>query len=363
MGLVDVGTMFYPDPTRFPGGSITKNAADLRFQASTTKIARLMQVPHWADGLEVDEIYVQMGNTPTANELRAGLYTVDSATGAPTTTGYDGGGDNYGSASVSANSLVTIALSRNVTLTAGEWLAIVFEPNDGDAVDMYLGSVSSFANSFGRTPQTWRYVASWATSAFIPALGIKTTTGLVLTEHRSILYSSVTPINYNTGTGGTTGDENALKLTIPFTCRVTGLYFSNWPIGGNREFILYYNNDASSKSTGTIDNEFIGASTLTSYFFFDAPVTLTAGDLIRICQKPTSGSNTYQYKAVFPDSSWVTQFGVPSGACRSYRADSGSWNDVTDEIVIAGLIIDQLDDGTGGGSGGLPIGRIISGGV
>lgn len=157
-------------------------------------------------------------------------------------------------------------------------------------------------------------------------------------------------------------DEYAAVFELPFKCRISGGYYHIGSIGATDPFeiILYSDPEGTPTPIATIsvDPDAVGSSSGTPapfYFSFSSSITITPNTRYAIAIRPTNftiginthsfGSGNDKYKKAFPFGGNVFLMG---------RTDqTGAFSTIqTYYLPLFGLMIDQLDDGAGGGEGG-----------
>jgi hypothetical protein len=109
-------------------------------------------------------------------------------------------------------------------------------------------------------------------------------------------------------------------------------------------------NELNSSSTA-VDGDTTAASTAgTINNFFDNTVAVTAGTTYRAVIEPTTATNVTVGTVTLPSASYRTA--SPAGTTSHYTTftTAGGWVDTaTDQIPAMDVILDQIDNGAGGG--------------
>lgn len=346
MALVSAGPFLWPDPNTFAGFASLSSGANSQINGSGQRIGLVFPVP--ASGT-ITKLGIRVSTCASAVTSRLGLYTVDSS-GNPTSTTY--GGSTYQTFTPAANTYSEVTLGTPATATAGDVCAWVVE-FDSTAGDMFV-SVASGANIVQAYPTLKKFNgSSWSSSTASLVMGhIYYSDGGGYYGHTSALYpatGAVSTGSYNVNTAGS--DEYAIKLTVPFRCRVAGIWsaFSS-SAGGDFEAILYSGTTALKTAAMDADAPQAASGNPRRYLFASGQ-TVDAGDTVRAAIRPTTTtSNTWRSLALHAAGA-ETAFGLPSGSHLSTRLDQGAWSDsATTTLPAIGLIVDQLDDGASAGS-------------
>lgn len=184
--------------------------------------------------------------------------------------------------------------------------------------------------------------AAPASVTFAAALGSSSTSWYNLDCCLPI--STTSSITFN----NTSSARRGLRFQVPFKCRCIGAYFWNPASTGDFNLILFDDagSELSSSSTAVDGNHASTTGGILSYCF-DNTVTLSAGTWYRVAIEPTSATNCGLATITMPSSSYIG--GTGWGANAHYTTYvASSWTDTaTDQVPLMGIIIDQVDDGTG----------------
>lgn len=346
MALVACGKLLYPDPTRLLAFSQLSTNANFQINGSGYRWGAVFSVPVSGTCTKVG---MRINTCASAVTSRLGLYTVDGS-GNPTTTLY--GSSNYGTFTPAATTYSEVTLGTSATMTAGDFAALVVE-FDSTAGDMFVSASNGTNNSFS-IPYTAKYNgSSWSKQA----------SGQLIQGH--LYYSDgggqyydcgLSPFNgaystaaYNSATAGS--DEYALKMTVPFKCRIAGIWHNYTNAAGGDYDCVLYDGTTALKSV-PIDGDTVATAIGVRHCWFSSGYTCAAGTVVRASIKPTTTTSvTYRNYALFAANT-EQSLGIPQGTHLSTRLDSGAWSDTTTTLPSIGLIIDQLDDGASAGGGG-----------
>jgi hypothetical protein len=149
----------------------------------------------------------------------------------------------------------------------------------------------------------------------------------------------------------TNSAKRGLLFTPPMSCRAVGIRWHQNNNAGNYNAVLYDSGgtELSSSSTAYDGDHAISSVGGLSTVFFDNPVTLTAGTTYRIAIEPSSATNCNVSTIVLPSANY--RGASPAGATANYTTfATATWTDTaTDTLPIMDVVIDQLDNGAGGG--------------
>lgn len=161
----------------------------------------------------------------------------------------------------------------------------------------------------------------------------------------------------------TNGRADGARFQVPFKCRVIGMRRFNGSAIGDYNVLLQddSNNELGSTSTAQ-DGDYTGGTTAGErVHFFDNAITLSTGTWYRLCVEPTSGTTVGFGDFSIPNTNYLSA--CPGGANFYYTTrSSGIWTDTQTRVPLIDLLIDQIDDGAGGSSGGGPLigGRLVA---
>src|SRR3990167_6192646 len=355
MALVDCPAFLFPGPLRAQCGG-TSFAANAMADANDA-VAGFCAIPKAGN---ITKIGFRTGTSSSpVGTLAVGLYAPDANGDPDVATGAYKGMVVGTQANPAANTSYTLTLGTQAT-------AVV----KGDTVlptitwSAYTsGSVNIQTHDYNGGNTTYKDV--WAT-AWTRAAG----QGVFWLEYDDGSYAyignlfpgvTITTANYKTSASP---DEVALRFnpTAPF--RAAGIWFKGRPttVAATYNAVLY--NAASSALETTTCNpatNVLAASGL-QYHLFDTPVALTAGLVYRVAVLPTADVDVAVMNWTAPTNAVLDQ--TPGGKefFLSTRADAGAWTDSDTQKPVMGLIVDQIDDATGG-AGGLLVHSGMTGGL
>lgn len=301
-------------------------------------------------------------NAVTAwDDLKAGIETVNSATGYPTGTA-KGGCVPGTTADSDANEWKWVTLDTAATVSMGDLISAVIEFDSYVDGNLTISSVVSglIAGTGQYFPYGAAYVGgAWAkTSRPVPNIGIKYSgedaicipgMGLVdLDDSKEIYNNTDTP------------DKIGNRISYPFPCRVNGIW-AGLEVDANLNIVLYDSDGYTELGTISFDSD-VRYSTSNDIFhgMFSSTITLAKDTVYYLICEPQSGSDIrlgYLGVGAAADMS-AHPFGTGiykteiSGAVASGNNFVTHSTESPTERCALGLLADQFDDGTGG-SGGL----------
>jgi hypothetical protein len=346
MAMVSCGELFWPNDSpanRWVNGP--SGAATYLFDSTNTKVASLFTLPKSGT---ITTVVFDLQAMTTDQQVRASVQTVDGAANPSSPTGSYYGSSNYGDDAItlSANAPLEIALGTSATATVGETVAVVLEwvstaGNTRIAV--------ANAGTYGGVGYYRRWSgASWTASNVQASMCVKYNDGSYAGPS---FCTNATTLTYHANTAG--ADEYGNLLTVPFKCRVVGLWWispSSGTTSNDMKVVLYTGTTELASSSADPQVSYRGASMVQTAYFSTAQ-TLSPGTYYATVQ-PQSTANNYTFNEIDVGSNAL--LGTWPGGTGCYqckRVDAGSWSTVTNKIMPIGLIIDQLDDAAGGAGG------------
>jgi len=149
-----------------------------------------------------------------------------------------------------------------------------------------------------------------------------------------------------------TPDEKALRFQVPFKCRAWGCWIPV-EVDGATDIVLY-DSAGAVKATISLNPDVRLNSSQVAYFLpFATPVTLDINSTYRLAIKPTSTTDIRAMSVIVDEVAIMDQLSGGQSVYYSERTNGGAWTDTTTKRMLAGIILDQLDDGVGGGGGGV----------
>jgi hypothetical protein len=355
MALVDIGHIRYPYTPRGLYDLNTDTLSNSHMNDATDNIAWVIQITK-AGTLE--QIHCRTATVGGDQTLRVSFQELD-ANGKP-----DGTDVEWRDVAVLAAEDKTIIQSGIITddgtdtgvkrvVAVGDRFAVVFampawttstlqlgymirdSDEYGECYPLFANSPPTFTHLFGDIVGAVEY--DDATFGYIPNM---------------MIFSSTTSVTID---DADTPDEYALKIQVPFSCRVSGVWMKGGSGSVNSSFITLYSAGGSTlKGPITASDKTFGSNAHTKIYNynFDTPLELTANTVYRISWKPPASpaAKIFWYYS-FPDAAMRETMSNGLNMEMSSRVDSGAWTDSDTDMPVGGFIIDQVDDGAGGGGG------------
>lgn len=337
MTLVAVPPFMLWDWAIIGGGGNSTSVLD----AANEKYAIIMQAPKAGT---IDKFMFRTGTVTTGETLDVRVETV-AADGSPSGSLWAA---NTNAAVVVANADDNVAKEATFTAGAvvakGDWFAIVLAMPGVTSGNMQI--TRSINSGFMSAPYAMHFTASWARLTSWPYGAVHYTDG----------WASIPGLfTAGGGTGAfassTNPDERGNKITVPFACKVSGIWKADTTNDGDYTLKVY---DSANNvlSDINIDGNFhADANSPPMYLWLDNELTLAAGDVVRVTLLATTATNV-----------GIADISCPSGLAAALpgggnvvgttRNDAGAWTDTAETNYLLGLIISALDDGAGGSAGG-----------
>lgn len=311
-----------------------------------------------AEAMTISHVSFRTGTVTVSGtaEVIVSIEGVAAATGLP-----DGAATYGGSASaattVTSNANPIIALGGAATVAKGQIFAVKIAYSSGTSIIVQQINNTSVYRSLPyqvlNTGTPTKFTIS--TSAMTIAVGSSATAFYYLQGTLPLSASAAGAFN------NTNSAKRGLRFVIPMNCRAVGLRnYQNTSVG-DFNAVLY--NDAgtelSSSSTAFEGDVNSASNNGSGDYYFDNSVTLTGGTAYRIAIEPSSATTANVWTLTLPSADF---FGAtPARATAVYTSfATATWTDSTTQLPVMDLLIDQVDDGTGSGSGGGGQ-RVISG--
>jgi hypothetical protein len=343
MALVDCGPIYYPDVDSWSAGLGTT----LAMTGAGFKAAFLITVPKTGS---ITAVTIRTGTVTSSQTLRVTLQTCDATTGDASGTLY--GGSAAGTqAAPASNTMYSVTLGTPASATYGDqvWVVVEFDSTAGNLI---ISSMTMLTNhGYPATSlyngTTWTRGAGWfagyldygGTAYYDQTLPVATVT--------------ITTIN-----SGSAPNEYATNFTLPFPCRVRGFMVLGTPNSNTAtvDFILYdaSNNVLASRSFDP-KRMFGSSAARPTTDIFNAPAIIAANTLYRLAMKPTSVNAMNITYWDFPSAAALGALSGGTAVSSSSRTGAGAWTNNAARRIALVPMIDQVDDGSGGGSAGSPI--------
>lgn len=348
MSLVSLGQPFL-FPSRVSWSTVGQfNSGNIQAGASGQKIGAVIRVPK-SGTLDKFEFLVPL-YTGT-NTVQVAFQDVGLADGLP-----DGVNDQFRAGNPPNGAWFAPGLitsdgtdggSKRV-VTAGDYLACIaeFSAYTSGALQMrtYTGP-----NGSGPFYNVTHNGTSWSKGLLnvYPGIVLKYDDGSYMAPLSDVLvaFSSITA--NATFNSGSTPDEVAMRLRMPFRCTVVGAAVN---LDDDEDITIRLYNDADTvlaSATNDKDVRGVGAADELVFYTFTAPVTLETGVTYRLSALPNSTTNCRYWDSTYD----AAVMGASGGGTQWYlstRTDGGSWTDTTTSRPLGWhLLVSQVDDGAG----------------
>ena len=344
---------WFPDTLSYMSETISQT--DFLIDASGEKVGFIFTSPKTGN---IDRVTFRVGTLTTAQTLRVGLYTVDTATGDPTTTAY--GGMTVGTqTSPAANTMYEVTLGTAAATTVGDYIAMVIE------FDSTVGNlaISGLNIVGGSTVAGVPYLdhlqgagPTWGKSSFrLPLMTIRYDDATYEVAG-GIPVGTVTATSYNSGSAT---NEIGHYFSLPGPVRAAGIAVSG-DFDEGTDIVLYDSDGTTVLRTVSLDKDIRAQTSRALYRIRFSPLTLSKNTNYRLVVKPTTVTNIQLYE--FSVLSAGMMDGVPGGQnCYKTAKTSGTWGQTTTSRVWGlSLLIDQIDDAvSAGGLAANPTGGFV----
>ena len=341
-------------------GGYTGGGSNHAFNATTTKFAYCYEAPVTDT---ITELYFRTGTVTTGTTVRFSVQTCGTD-GRPSGTLWAANTEGtVAIADANDNVWKTVTLTASASVTAGNKVAIVFEYSSGAVPSLNITGLQSglfddcphWPLRFTDTGAGW---ATWSTSSPICWIIKYGTAGIIFHSSLTPLDPSITVTSFDNATAT---HERGTKFTVPMKCRVRGfkVLLGNFDAGADYTHTLWpasSTGDGDALRQGTCDGDIVYSTTEDGYriHMFSSPYELAVGTTYYIGIRADTANNIGIYEGTF---SGVTgqSGGLPGGSTwftvtRTWAAGVGSaWTEDAARTPFINLIIDQLDDGVGGG--------------
>ncbi|MCZ2109083.1 MAG: hypothetical protein LC118_05865 [Dehalococcoidia bacterium] len=338
MALVDVPGMVWPEAWQASG-----SFANFRVDAAGEKAAMIIRVTK-AGSIRKVHFRLNTVTTPTDTDVR--IETVDPATGNPTGTLWAANTNvTVASGSLTGNTCITSGALTADAVVAVYVIAVVIAPSGSP--DYNVAGYTMY-NTDNVSSYTALYTTSWTKTGGIgPNVGLEYSDG----SFGYIPYCAPMQNNSNISLStSTTPDEVAMKFSVDAPMRIAGAHLF-MVVTGDFQLVLY--EGTTALATASFDKDLAGnAGSRSAWIMFNAPVELVAGTTYYLAIKPTTTTAlTMYYQEVSVVGLW-DQMSGGQAVHGAQRVDLGGWTSQTLRRYSIAAIFDQIDDGTGSGSGG-----------
>lgn len=311
-------------------------------------------------GGDITHIHFRTTTVTTGTTVIVSVVTVDGS-GQPTTTLWGTTTSNsYLILLTDDNINHRVPLDAAATVALGDIIGITVK---NDAAGVGVLNIARAMSMYAGPGRAMPYSGGPLLSNKVDAIG----------SHFALEYSDGTiamPAGMLTGpmaptlvtiTTASNPDEVGIHFTPVIDMRVSGWWFlAGLTAAGSYRVSLYAASSNTPLATSTGDTDHVSnsvARTLTGFWDDVADgITLAAGTAYRLTLVPLSATNHNVYRLTAYNNACYDSLGLP-GAQATFRNRSGTsdpdaaaWTETSTDRYVMGLIVDQLDDGAGGGA-------------
>ena len=317
--------------------------ANMVIDAANEKAAGILRAPK--TGI-ISKVGFLTATVTTGATVDVRVETVNMSTGAPSGTLF---GTNTNASQIiqdtNDNVGFTVSLTAGASVNKGDLLAIVI-----------VNPPTSFGNMQIRINTSVTAGQAYQ-AAYTTVWSLGSNPMVTWLEYNDGSYASIIDVspfiteNLQSINTGTTPDEIALKFKLPFPCRVTGAWFYSY--SDDYDIVLYDSDGSTILTSVSIDKDtfFTTTSLILGYVPFTGTAQLLKDTFYYLSYKPTTLANITVVTGDVPTAASMDS--LPGGQNFHYaaRVNAGAWTATTTRRPCIGIIIDQCDDGVGGGGG------------
>lgn len=342
MTIVNFGPAYCPELVSFAAAA-TPSLNNITLNASGDKYGAVLRVRKAGD---IHRIGLLVGTTVTsAVDLDVRIETVSSQvpSGSLWATNTNG---TIAAGSVTTSTFVYATLTADATVAVGDLIGISVVA--AGSPNLTLSRLITNGTVLSQMPyMVDGSTGTYSASGNFPIFAIEYSDGSYAYE--PYLWP-ISAINTHTFNSGSTPDELAIKFQFAAPTRVCGGWVAI-DLDNTIDVVLYDNNGSSVLQSVSLTNSGRESTSGASpYLFFFTPQTLSASTNYYLAFKP-GASNFTIYSHDVPSAAALDQMGGGQSMYYSSRADAGSWSDTATRRLFAGLLIDGIDDGSGGAAG------------
>lgn len=155
--------------------------------------------------------------------------------------------------------------------------------------------------------------------------------------------------------------ERGVRFRVPFNCRMGGLIMPGWTANLiNTTAVFYLMADATAPggsrlaTSPTLEDDVGPAGTVYNrwgYVRWGTAVELTANTWYRLVHLPSGGGNSRVIKIPVDSAAILTQVLGTTDFHWTEDDTASGWTDETDHFCVFFPVLDQIDNGAGGGGG------------
>lgn len=323
--------------------------ASILLDAANEKAAYIVQAPKSGT---IDRVCFR-STTVTAAEAAALVRVETVVDGTPSGTLF--GTNTSGTANINASDTwYEVTLTAGAAVTKGDWLAVVVALPVGTSGNLNLARGNQAHVS---RPYVAHFTAAWSKITAPPIGALRYNDASYPHIPGLLSFDSLATGTFQTATNP---DERGNKITVPFACKVWGIWQNGVTSDGDFTVKLYDDADTVLSDLAVDGDHHSDTAAVSEFIGFDNEVTLAAGDVVRLTLLATAGTSTALVEATCPSG---LSAALPGGGQMVYttRNDGGAWTDTTGKVAFLGLIVSALSDGAGGGTTQGNLGSVLRG--
>jgi hypothetical protein len=313
------------------------------------KIGFVFQAPKTGT---IDRVLWRSGAAVGSPTVDVRLETV--GTGSPSGTLF-GANTNIVTGTVVSNTDYESTLTAGATVTPDNFLSLVWAYNSGASIQIALASIVNLMQL--NLPQISTAGTYSLIAGRLPYAALRYSDGT---------YCPIAPGGVAYGIGSTTSQyssgEEGVRFRFPNPVRASGFWTTHDP-DADVAYNLYADATASGgtaiRSLTVATNRFIQKNAVVSQFNFSSSVTFAANTWYRLVGAPSGSPGTRFSINTIPSASYASAVATDHMLTKSSGV---SWIDTPTILPQIGVVVDGLDDGTGGAGGSYsPIDNILIG--
>jgi len=343
MALVNIPYIYYP---AWPGRALAApSLIGLTIDAAGEKVGAVVQATATAT---IRKVGFRVHTVTSSGDVNVRLETVDAATGLPTGTLLHASADVTVTISSTGWKTADFGSGNGGAVTRGSTIfAVVIQDDAASAPNIQISYYDD--ETLVAFPYVVSYISSWGkVTTGSPNIALEFADGTYMVLPTSgVLESSITTAVFS---NASTPDHRGLRFKNPFNCRVAGAWI--WTdFDGNADIELYDSDGTTVLQTASIDDDVRNFTDGRVYpIWFDGSEELTIDTFYRVVVAPTTTTSVRYYEIGIDSTAIMDSRQGGQNFHATSKKDAG-WTDDTTAVPTIGLIIDQLDDGAGGGGG------------
>lgn len=346
MSLVSITSFIYP----YHYNVIRDNSNSTTLDNAADRIAVVFSIPKTGN---VTAVGWTTTTVTSSQSIDTRIETIDAATGHPSGTLYHANA-TVAQATLASTTYYEPTFASAAPVTAENMVAVVLQYTS-TAGTISFRTINQLFNSLMFPYGDCNLTGSYGKDT-------SKTLSIVLKYDDGLYYEVGVPlpisntnisVSYNVDT--VTFDEYGIKFSVPVPCRVSGVWLggSNVSAGGTADVVLYGSDGSTTLESISLDGDIQAGSSTAGYMYmkFATPQTLTKDTYYRLTLKPTNATNSTLMEFTYASSAILDAISGGSNVHETKRLNTGAWTDTTNIRPWMGVIIDQLDNGVGGGGG------------